>query len=87
MSWIIIISSELVSVSYKKSQVTLKLGFDNDEKKPQVKCFCGIYGGLQGPQEELTKITWGVTKISFKALLKNYILKKCFAVLEQNFYN
>lgn len=46
-----------------KFQITLKLGFDNKmEKKPQAKFFCGIYGGLKCPQEEVIQITSVVIK-------------------------
>lgn len=57
----IVISSE--PASYTKFQITLKLGFDNKmEKKPQAKFFCGIYGGLKCPQEEVIQITSVVIK-------------------------
>ena len=73
----IVISSEPVSVSYMEFQITLKLGFDNKmEKKTQAKFFCGIYGGLKGPQEEVIQITSAVIKISFKILLKITLKKK-----------
>lgn len=73
----IVISSEPVSASYMKFQITLKLGFDNKmEKKPQAKFFCGNYGDLKCPQEKVIQITSVVIKISFKVLLKITLKKK-----------
>lgn len=85
----IVISSEPVSASYMKFQITLKLGFDNKmEKKPQAKFFCGIYGDLKCPQEKVIQITSVVIKISFKVLLKITLKKKkCFTALQQELYN